>query len=47
VVSLLPGERNGERIGRMFCIVVRDAKEIKLKQCYFQNKKDQKLPVEF
>jgi hypothetical protein len=31
VASHLPGERNGERIGRMFYIAVRDAEEINLK----------------
>jgi hypothetical protein len=29
VVSPLPGEKNGERIGIMFFIAVRDADEIK------------------
>ncbi len=39
MVSLLHGERNGERTGRMFCIAVRGAEEIKLKECYFKNEK--------
>ena len=39
MASPLPGERNGERIGRMFYIAVRDAGEINLKQLYMIIKK--------
>ena len=39
MASLLHGERNGERTGRMFCIAVRGAEETKLQECYFKNDK--------